>query len=547
MAYSTLGAPGATPDPRSGSSGAFASSCAKHSDHRKLTASLKLAPSFAVDPCDTRAVLADALAEPDPDDQLISLLRGLDSLDELYLPADLRSPNLKNLRSSTFVQALRDACETYSLFASVNLRRRCLSRWAAAYSFCVAKKDGSARLIIDPQLNTVDARIDVTCPLPDVSSILNAASKSAYGCMVDMQSWFTQFSLGPEVSPFFTVSTGGRTWAYQRVPMGWRLAPALAQRALMFVLRKAQVSSGFVWIDNIVMFGDTEAQLQAELARLQAVMESYKMSFRVEISPARTLRDCLGMDLDLVSGTFAFSQSFKSKFQYFCADLVSGASQPLSLLEVQKLSGLAVWASYLSRQPLFIISPLLVHLGYVSNHPAPVTLPDKARAAFLALLPVVKQQHTLGSPLAVDLGLDLFTDSSDGMGGAILYDASGLPPQVWQWTWSGASEAHINVKELAAIRHALLSMPKMDNTGPKGLVRCHTDSMVCLGVLQRMYARSPPLLAVLRDLHSILQQKHLDLDLSYVPTADNPADHPSRVLLSKEDPPLVPALYGMLD
>ena len=61
-----------------------------------------------------------------------------------------------------------------------------------------------------------------------------------------------------------------------------------------------------------------------------------------------------------------------------------------------------------------------------------------------------------------------------------------------------------------------------------------------------MYARSPPLVNVLTQIYSLLQQKNLLCQSAYVPTDDNPADYPTRHLLCEDPPEIVPALYGMM-
>ena len=478
------------------------------------------------------------LNETDPDQQLVALLRGLEDLDHLYSPADLAAPQIKQLRASPYIRAIQEACTRYSLFQKINIRR---SQFAACYAFSVPKKDDTARLILDPLLNLLEPAIDISCPLPLPEDILQAAGKAKVGCMLDMKSWFTQFKLGAQVAPYFTISAAGATWAYTRVPMGWRLAPALAQRTLLFVLRQAKITSGHVWIDNVILFGQSVSELQQELDRLTQLFHKYAMSFRLEIDIGPLMVDCLGMDLDLTQKVFKFSANFQSK--YLASTSESALAGPMQLLDVQRLSGLAVWTAYLSRTPLFVIRPLLQHLGYVSkhrNHRSP--LPTQAQDVLRALLPVVTEPHRLCLPDPVPLGIDLYTDSSDHMGGAVMY--SNASPKMWQWSWEDPC-MHINVKELAALRHALHQVPSHTHSLP-GLISWHTDSMVCLGVMQRMYARSPPLLKVLTQIYSLFQQKNLVCKSAYVPTDDNPADFPTRHLLNEDPPEIVPALYGMM-
>ena len=104
--------------------------------------------------------------------------------------------------------------------------------------------------------------------------------------------------------------------------MGWRLAPALAQRTLLFILKQAKITSGHVWIDNVILFGQLVQELQLELDRLVQLFAKYSMSYRVEIPITSQLTDYLGMDLDLDAGSFAFSKNFQQKFHTYCSDLL---------------------------------------------------------------------------------------------------------------------------------------------------------------------------------------------------------------------------------
>ena len=56
------------------------------------------------------------------------------------------------------------------------------------------------------------------------------------------------------------------------LPMGFRLSPAIAQRVLLLLLRKAGLSeSSMVWVDNILVVAQSMEALQYKVARFTAL------------------------------------------------------------------------------------------------------------------------------------------------------------------------------------------------------------------------------------------------------------------------------------
>lgn len=109
-------------------------------------------------------------------------------------------------------------------------------------------------------------------------------------------------------------------------------------------------------------------------------------------------------------------------------------------------------------------------------------------------------------------------------------------PDVQDW--------HINAKELAAVRLAVLSFTPLFRRGSRLAVR--TDSRVTMGVLNTMCSRSPALMAEVRRLQDVLASLGLHVEATWLPTLANAeADRLSRDS-DRTDWRLCPAVFAAL-
>jgi hypothetical protein len=95
--------------------------------------------------------------------------------------------------------------------------------------------------------------------LPTIGEVKRNVYEAEYLCAIDMSSWFSQFGLSKEVRQFFC-SQGPETWeAHTRLPMGFRGACIIAQRAAQILAHTASTKCRtLVYIDNILFSGTKE-------------------------------------------------------------------------------------------------------------------------------------------------------------------------------------------------------------------------------------------------------------------------------------------------
>ena len=137
-------------------------------------------------------------------------------------------------------------------------------------------------------------------------------------------------------------------------------------------------------------------------------------------------------------------------------------------------------------------------------------------------------------PAAVELSVD----ASSHSWGAVLHGRTA------RGYWSlDESPAHINFKELRAVRYALQSFLEFVR---QRVVLIREDNTCTQAVLGRLSSRSPAMHAEMRSLWEFLQLHSIVLQVERVASADNIADEASR-LEDRDDYRLHPQYLQLLD
>ena len=125
-------------------------------------------------------------------------------------------------------------------------------------------------------------------------------------------------------------------------------------------------------------------------------------------------------------------------------------------------------------------------------------------------------RHGHGRPIwAAPAAHTLHTDASSFGWGGVLY--GGTPVR---GHFAGASaDWHINMKEVAAIRHTLSGLEERVNPGDR--LRVVTDSRVALHMTNALVSRSPTLCAEVSRIHALAQDLGVTLESEWIPTTNN--------------------------
>ena len=139
-------------------------------------------------------------------------------------------------------------------------------------SFIIPKKDGRVRWLSDfRKLNELIVRKPF--PLPRIQDILHQRGKYTYFTKIDLSMMFYCFELSDESKKICVISTEENNYAYNRLPMGVKISPDVAQRFMMDMLQGipnccCYIDDLGIWTDG--SFDDHLSVVDLVLSRLHA-------------------------------------------------------------------------------------------------------------------------------------------------------------------------------------------------------------------------------------------------------------------------------------
>jgi hypothetical protein len=118
-------------------------------------------------------------------------------------------------------------------------------------------------------------------PLPNIQDILDKVGRARYFSALDCASGFHQIPIREEDKRKTAFSTPTGHFEYLRMPFGLKAAPATFQRMMNSVLRDSIGDRCFVYMDDVLILGET---LQEHHAKLREDFEQFRR-FNVKIEP----------------------------------------------------------------------------------------------------------------------------------------------------------------------------------------------------------------------------------------------------------------------
>ena len=227
------------------------------------------------------------------------------------------------------------------------------------------------------------------------------------------------------------------------------------------------------------------------------------------------------MVIDFERGVFTLAPARKAKVQHEAKALLMSAARNKRVVPVkalQRFTGLA--------QSCQLAVPLTAHfLRALYNDQGLPLRPGWAKLSHQSMSDlkfwVTLSPHNVGTPIwQPPAEMKVFTDASSYACGAILPDGSAL-----SIPWVGAELGlHINLQELLAVIKVFEASPELRNC----VVQLCVDNMCVVHWLPGMSAKSAQAQALLRQLLTLLQERACVLLPTWIPSAANPADRPSR-------------------
>ena len=118
---------------------------------------------------------------------------------------------------------------------------------------------------------------------------------------MDLRSGYHQFLVDPSSSYLTAFRAGDKLYEYTRIPFGLKMAPAYFQSVMQKILGNLVGVSCFVYVDDIIVFGDTEQEFVSNLAEILKRLEEHKVVLRGEkcvMSTSANALEVLGYELN---------------------------------------------------------------------------------------------------------------------------------------------------------------------------------------------------------------------------------------------------------
>lgn len=128
----------------------------------------------------------------------------------------------------------------------------------------VPKKTGQRRLVINYiPLNKIAVKDHY--PLPQISDLLAHLADAKYFCALDCTEGFWQIPVHPDDRPKTAFVTPQGLYQFKRCPFGFTNSPAIFQRAMNEIFREGLYKRCVIYIDDILVFGQTEEDVLSNL------------------------------------------------------------------------------------------------------------------------------------------------------------------------------------------------------------------------------------------------------------------------------------------
>jgi hypothetical protein len=333
------------------------------------------------------------------------------------------------------------------------------SPWASPVVL-VKKKDGSTRFCIDyREINKVTKRD--AYPLPRLDDSIESMGGAKWFSTLDLASGYWQVGMDPKDQEKTAFVTRQGLFHFKVMPFGLTNAPATFERLMEMVLRGLQWTHCQVYLDDVIVFGQT---FEEALANLRLVFERFRVAHLI-MKPKKC---------ELFRKSVSFLGHIVSEEGVSCdpakIEVIKDWKHPRDLHEVRQFLGFATY--YRAFVPHFstIASPLTA----LTRKLQAFNWTDECERSFRRLKSALMSSPILAYPQA-GLTFILDTDASDSGIGAVLSQVHNGNERVVAYASKSLSRAERNYcttfKELLAVvkfckhfKHYLYGSPTIVRT-----------------------------------------------------------------------------------
>ena len=311
------------------------------------------------------------------------------------------------------------------------------------------------RLVIDfTKLNS--KTICDKYPIPDPSIILSNLGRSKFFSTIDLKSGFHQIELVERDREKTAFSINNGKYEFCRLPFGLKNAPSIFQRAIDDILRDEIGKTCHVYIDDIIIFSDSERKHIYDINRI--LNKLFEANMRVSLEKSKFFKSSVEF-LGFIVSTEGI-KTCPSKIE-----TIINYAKPSTLRGLRSFLGLAGYYRRFVRDYASIAKPLTKylrgengHVGTRQSKSIKIEMDDEALAAFEKLKRLLASEDILLLYPDFEKPFDLTTDASSHAIGAVL-SQNGRPITMISRTLSPAEENYAtNERELLAIVWALKTL-----------------------------------------------------------------------------------------
>ena len=176
--------------------------------------------------------------------------------------------------------------------------------------------------------------------------------KATWLAKIDLKGFFHQLPIHNNVSSFFCFRVGQSWYRWTRVPMGWSVAPYIAQNTAEALVGRAVGVRAMVYLDDILVFGESCEGVQASVA---GILERFSFAGaeinekKSCLSPVRTL-EYIGVEWSPEQGVLRFPSTWREKVMLIFVSFAS--AWKLSIRRIWQMVGIAMRVLHVLGVPL---------------------------------------------------------------------------------------------------------------------------------------------------------------------------------------------------
>jgi hypothetical protein len=138
------------------------------------------------------------------------------------------------------------------------------------------KKNASLRFCVDfRRLNDLVEQDHFE--IPKISVLLHSLYGMKYFTLIDLKDGFFHVNLRESDREKTAFYTGSRLMQFKKMPQGYKNSPAVFQRCMNLVFEKVIGKKCIVYIDDILVFGQSKSEHDENLAEILNIMNCYEL------------------------------------------------------------------------------------------------------------------------------------------------------------------------------------------------------------------------------------------------------------------------------